>query len=106
MICTKCDKVSNQYENMMDLTVEIHGDASSLEECLNQYTTKEWLHGENMYKCDGYGCISFPLKQKIICIILYLQTFGCFLNVAVFCFIGVMDTSIFHFRSSTSVFHI
>lgn len=53
VICTKCNKVSNQYENMMDLTVEIHGDAASLEECLDQFTVSEWLHGENMYKCDG-----------------------------------------------------
>ncbi|XP_061374902.1 ubiquitin carboxyl-terminal hydrolase 18-like [Gastrolobium bilobum] len=53
VICTECEKNSNQYENMMDLTVEIHGDAASLEECLNQFTVKEWLHGENMYKCDG-----------------------------------------------------
>ncbi|KAL6345860.1 hypothetical protein AAG906_017619 [Vitis piasezkii] len=53
VICTKCSKISNQYENMMDLTVEIHGDAASLEECLDQFTVTEWLHGENMYKCDG-----------------------------------------------------
>ncbi|XP_061368081.1 ubiquitin carboxyl-terminal hydrolase 18-like [Gastrolobium bilobum] len=53
VICTKCDKISKQYENMMDLTVEIHGEAASLEECLDQFTSKEWLHGENMYKCDG-----------------------------------------------------
>ncbi|KAF3446138.1 hypothetical protein FNV43_RR11317 [Rhamnella rubrinervis] len=53
VICTTCNNVSNQYENMMDLTVEIHGDAASLEECLDQFTGEEWLHGENMYKCDG-----------------------------------------------------
>ncbi|KAG8487800.1 hypothetical protein CXB51_018629 [Gossypium anomalum] len=53
VICTNCNKISNQCENMMDLTVEINGDASSLEECLDQFTVKEWLHGENMYKCDG-----------------------------------------------------
>ncbi|KAK4755830.1 hypothetical protein SAY87_009587 [Trapa incisa] len=53
VICGKCNKISNQYENMMDLTVEIHGDAASLEECLEQFTAKEWLHGDNMYKCDG-----------------------------------------------------
>ncbi|EOY29251.1 PREDICTED: ubiquitin carboxyl-terminal hydrolase 18 isoform X2 [Theobroma cacao] len=53
VFCTNCDKISSQYENMMDLTVEIHGDASSLEECLDQFTVKEWLHGDNMYKCDG-----------------------------------------------------
>uniref|UniRef100_A0A6N2KGE2 USP domain-containing protein n=1 Tax=Salix viminalis TaxID=40686 RepID=A0A6N2KGE2_SALVM len=37
---------------MMGLTVEIHGDAASLEECLDQFIDKEWLHGENMYKCN------------------------------------------------------
>lgn len=54
--CTKCNTVSNRYENMMDLTVEIHGDASdarSLEECLNQFTVSECLDGDNKYKCDG-----------------------------------------------------
>ncbi|EXB74929.1 Ubiquitin carboxyl-terminal hydrolase 19 [Morus notabilis] len=53
VICTECNNISNQYENMMDLTVEIHGEAASLEECLDQFTVKEWLHGDNMYKCDG-----------------------------------------------------
>lgn len=53
VICTKCNTISNRYENMMDLTVEIHGDAESLEECLNQFTGKEWLDGDNKYKCDG-----------------------------------------------------
>ncbi|XP_057539202.1 ubiquitin carboxyl-terminal hydrolase 19-like [Amaranthus tricolor] len=53
VVCTKCNKVSNQYENMMDLTVEIQGDATSLQECLNQFTAKEWLDGDNMYRCDG-----------------------------------------------------
>ncbi|XP_058113861.1 ubiquitin carboxyl-terminal hydrolase 18-like isoform X2 [Magnolia sinica] len=52
VICTKCNKISHRYENMMDLTVEIQGDAASLEDCLDQFTVKEWLDGENMYKCD------------------------------------------------------
>uniref|UniRef100_A0A6N2JWR3 USP domain-containing protein n=1 Tax=Salix viminalis TaxID=40686 RepID=A0A6N2JWR3_SALVM len=52
VICAKCNKISNHFENMMGLTVEIHGDVASLEECLDQFTDKEWLHGENMYKCD------------------------------------------------------
>ncbi|XP_010548553.1 PREDICTED: ubiquitin carboxyl-terminal hydrolase 19-like [Tarenaya hassleriana] len=52
VMCTVCNNVSNQCENMMDLTVEIHGDAISLEECLDQFTAKEWLQGDNMYKCD------------------------------------------------------
>ncbi|EEF46819.1 ubiquitin carboxyl-terminal hydrolase 18 [Ricinus communis] len=53
VICTKCNKISNQLENMMDLTVEIHGDSGSLEDCLEQFTDREQLHGENMYRCDG-----------------------------------------------------
>ncbi|XP_064972265.1 uncharacterized protein LOC135616707 isoform X2 [Musa acuminata AAA Group] len=51
--CTKCNMVSNRFENMMDLTVEIQGDVESLKECLDQFTIKEWLDGENKYKCDG-----------------------------------------------------
>lgn len=43
---------------MMDLTVEIQGDATSLQECLNQFTAKEWLDGDNMYRCDGYELFS------------------------------------------------
>ncbi|CAI0376528.1 unnamed protein product [Linum tenue] len=53
VMCTKCCNISNQFENMMDLTVEIHGDATSLEECLDQFTAKEWLQDDNMYKCDS-----------------------------------------------------
>ncbi|CAN1184981.1 Ubiquitin carboxyl-terminal hydrolase 19 [Linum perenne] len=53
VMCTKCSNISNQFENMMDLTVEIHGDATSLEECLDQFTAKEWLQDDNMYKCDS-----------------------------------------------------
>ncbi|KAK4354833.1 hypothetical protein RND71_027027 [Anisodus tanguticus] len=52
VICTRCSNLSNQFENMMDLTIEIHGDAGSLEECLDQFTAEECMDGENMYKCD------------------------------------------------------
>ncbi|KAK4486243.1 hypothetical protein RD792_008913 [Penstemon davidsonii] len=61
VICTECNNISSQFENMMDLTVEIHGDAGSLEECLDQFTVKEQLHGDNMYKCDG------PLSRCCSC---------------------------------------
>lgn len=57
----------------MDLTVEINGDASSLEECLDQFTVKEWLHGENMYKCDGYHSFPFTCSQdlyNLVCMVL------------------------------------
>ncbi|KZV31693.1 ubiquitin carboxyl-terminal hydrolase 19-like [Dorcoceras hygrometricum] len=67
VICTKCDNVSNQFENMMDLTVEIHGDAGSLEECLDQFTAKERLHGDNMYKCDGCNDYVMAWKRLTIC---------------------------------------
>uniref|UniRef100_A0ACD5UIM0 Uncharacterized protein n=1 Tax=Avena sativa TaxID=4498 RepID=A0ACD5UIM0_AVESA len=60
--CTACGVVSNRYENMMDLTVEIHGDAESLEECLDQFTAVEWLDGDNKYKCDG--CSDYVKARK------------------------------------------
>ncbi|KAK3039599.1 hypothetical protein RJ639_029298 [Escallonia herrerae] len=60
VICTECNVISNQFESMMDLTVEIQGEAASLEECLDQFTAKEWLHGENMYKCDGFWQDTLP----------------------------------------------
>ncbi|XP_010432837.1 PREDICTED: ubiquitin carboxyl-terminal hydrolase 18-like isoform X2 [Camelina sativa] len=50
--CTVCNHVSDQYENMMDLIVEMHGGAVSLEECLDQFSAEEWLQGDNVYKCD------------------------------------------------------
>ncbi|KAF7001215.1 hypothetical protein CFC21_105251 [Triticum aestivum] len=60
--CTACGMVSNRYENMMDLTVEIHGDAESLEKCLDQFTAIEWLDGDNKYKCDG--CNDYVKARK------------------------------------------
>lgn len=73
--CTVCNNVSEQYENMMDLTVEIHGDAVSLEECLDQFTAKEWLQGDNMYKCDRY--FNKDPKSLITCCCV------CFLNLII-----------------------
>ena len=39
---------------MMDLNIEIQGDVAYLEDSLEQFTTLEWMDGENKYKCDGY----------------------------------------------------
>lgn len=64
--CTKCNNVSNQFENMMDLTVEIQGDVASLEECLDQFTIMERLHGDNMYKCDRCNDYVLALKRLTI----------------------------------------
>ncbi|KAK9130209.1 hypothetical protein Sjap_010696 [Stephania japonica] len=60
--CTECNKISHRYENMMDLTVEIQGDAASLEDCLDQFTAQECLDGDNMYKCDG--CNDYVKARK------------------------------------------
>ncbi|KAF8658594.1 hypothetical protein HU200_059055 [Digitaria exilis] len=62
IMCTACGMVSNRYDNMMDLTVEIHGDAESLEKCLDQFTAVEWLDGDNKYKCDG--CNDYVKARK------------------------------------------
>ncbi|KAL9226776.1 hypothetical protein vseg_002547 [Gypsophila vaccaria] len=60
--CEGCNQVSNRYENMMDLTVEIQGDATSLQECLDQFTETEWLRGDNKYKCDR--CKDYVIASK------------------------------------------
>ncbi|KAJ1260174.1 hypothetical protein BS78_10G212400 [Paspalum vaginatum] len=60
--CTTCGMVSKRYDNMMDLTVEIQGDAESLEKCLDQFTAIEWLDGDNKYKCDG--CNDYVKARK------------------------------------------
>ncbi|CAH9120126.1 unnamed protein product [Cuscuta epithymum] len=67
VICTKCNTISNQYENIMDLTVEIDGDVASLEECLDKFTAKESLHGDNMYKCDKCNDYVGAWKRLLIC---------------------------------------
>ncbi|KAL4182054.1 hypothetical protein AMTRI_Chr12g274090 [Amborella trichopoda] len=64
--CSECSQISNRYENMMDLTVEIQGNAGSLEECLQQFTKSEDLDGENKYKCDGCNAYVNASKRLTI----------------------------------------
>ncbi|CAA0831942.1 Ubiquitin carboxyl-terminal hydrolase 18 [Striga hermonthica] len=40
--------------------------AESLEECLDQFTTREKLHGDNMYKCDGCNAYVMAWKRLTI----------------------------------------
>ena len=37
----------------MDLNVEIHGDAESLDTCLDQFIVVECLDGDSKYICGG-----------------------------------------------------
>ena len=47
----------------MDLTVEIDGDISTLEEALHRFTRTEILDGENKYKCGRSVSVSFPCVE-------------------------------------------
>ncbi|GLJ28235.1 hypothetical protein SUGI_0554660 [Cryptomeria japonica] len=67
VICTQCHQVSNRYEHMLDLNVEIHGDVASLEDALDQFTGHEWLDGDNKYYCDG--CNTYVRAQKQLSIL-------------------------------------
>lgn len=60
--CMRCHHESERYENMMDLTLEIHGWVESLEDALTQFTTPEDLDGENMYRCGR--CVSYVRARK------------------------------------------
>eukprot|EP00249_Psilotum_nudum_P008207 c21118_g1_i1 orf=82-2181(+) len=62
--CMQCHNISDKYENMMDLTVEIQGNLESLEDALTQYTAPEWLDGENKYKCDR--CNAYVEAKKCL----------------------------------------
>jgi len=59
--CMRCHRESLCFENMLDLTVEIHGDIESLEDALTQFTASELLDGENKYKCNR---CKFYVKAK------------------------------------------
>lgn len=49
--CVKCGGRSERHERMMDLTVEIEGEITTLEESLRRFTSTETLDGENKYHC-------------------------------------------------------
>lgn len=50
--CLVCHHESARYESVLDLAVEVNGSIQSLEEGLEQFTSPEWLDGDNKYKCD------------------------------------------------------
>ncbi|XP_072960627.1 ubiquitin C-terminal hydrolase 15-like [Typha angustifolia] len=60
--CLKCYHESERYENIMDLTLEIHGWVESLEDALTQFTAAEDLDGENMYRCGR--CSAYVRARK------------------------------------------
>ncbi|KAM4128695.1 hypothetical protein ACJW30_02G186500 [Castanea mollissima] len=65
--CMKCFAKSEQYERMMDLTVEIDGDIGTLEEALTQFTATEILDRENKYYCSR--CKSYEKARKKLTIL-------------------------------------
>ncbi|KAG1330302.1 hypothetical protein COCNU_02G002700 [Cocos nucifera] len=64
--CLRCHIVSERYENIMDLTLEIHGWVESLEDALTQFTAPEDLDGENMYRCGRCSAYVNARKQLTI----------------------------------------
>jgi len=49
--CMRCGGKSERQERMMDLTVEIEGEITTLVEALRRFTSTETLDGENKYHC-------------------------------------------------------
>lgn len=64
--CLKCQHISERYEKMMDLTVEIEGNIESLQDALGQFTASEILDGSNKYKCDRCKCYVKARKQLTV----------------------------------------
>lgn len=64
--CMQCHRESYKYENMMDLAVEIQGNVETLEDALEQFTTPEWLDGENKYKCESCNAYVKAWKRLVV----------------------------------------
>ncbi|XP_050371388.1 ubiquitin carboxyl-terminal hydrolase 17-like [Argentina anserina] len=60
--CMKCLVKTEQFERMMDLTVEIDGAIGTLEEALAQFTATETLDGDNKFHCNR--CKSYEKARK------------------------------------------
>jgi len=63
---------------MLDLTVEIDGDISSLDEALVRFTSTEVLDGENRYHCSRFLCLlifSFYLLSLCLTVFITLLIF-------------------------------
>ncbi|TVU09872.1 hypothetical protein EJB05_43369, partial [Eragrostis curvula] len=60
--CTNCQVSSKHFERILDLTVEIDGDISTLEEALCRFTSSEVLDGDNRYHCSR--CKSYERAKK------------------------------------------
>ncbi|XP_024182286.1 ubiquitin carboxyl-terminal hydrolase 17 isoform X2 [Rosa chinensis] len=60
--CMKCLGKTEQFERMMDLTVEIDGAIGTLEEALAQFTATETLDGDNRFHCNR--CKSYEKARK------------------------------------------
>ncbi|KAK3152606.1 hypothetical protein QOZ80_2BG0161210 [Eleusine coracana subsp. coracana] len=60
--CLRCHHESERYDNIMDLTLEIHGWVESLQDALTQFTAPEDLDGENKYKCGR--CAAYVKARK------------------------------------------
>ncbi|KAE9615213.1 putative ubiquitinyl hydrolase 1 [Lupinus albus] len=60
--CIKCGSKSERHERIMDMTVEIEGEVTTLEEALRRFTSTETLDGENKYHCTR--CKSYEKAKK------------------------------------------
>ncbi|XP_019431245.1 PREDICTED: ubiquitin carboxyl-terminal hydrolase 17-like isoform X1 [Lupinus angustifolius] len=60
--CVKCGGKSERHERIMDMTVEIEGEVTTLEEALRRFTSTETLDGENKYHC--IRCKSYEKAKK------------------------------------------
>ncbi|KAJ8461424.1 hypothetical protein OPV22_034350 [Ensete ventricosum] len=65
--CSRCKGKSERCERMMDVTVEIDGNISTLDEALLRFTSTEILDGENKYECDR--CKSYERAKKKLTIL-------------------------------------
>lgn len=64
--CTECDNVSQVFQSMSDLQLDIDPSMGSVEACLDGLFAAEWFEGENMYRCDRCATLVRASKQLSI----------------------------------------
>jgi ubiquitin C-terminal hydrolase len=64
--CTKCPYRSNTYDSYMDLSLEVQGGISTVEQALQRFQADETLDKSNRWKCDKCKQMVCARKQLTI----------------------------------------
>ena len=70
--CLSCGHDSDTFDSILDLSIDIHGQAS-LKEALKKFTAVDHLRGADKYKCEKYIFMSSSVLSIFIDLHAYLD---------------------------------